>query len=45
VTRGTVYHWIDAGRLQAVRLGGAVRVLRASYDAFVQQATTSQEAR
>jgi excisionase family DNA binding protein len=44
VTPAAVYKWIKAGKLPAVRAGGAVRITRAAFAAFVQPAA-SQEAR
>jgi excisionase family DNA binding protein len=43
VTRTTVYRWIDEGKLAAVRIGGAVRVLRSSYDALISSSSTGQQ--
>lgn len=40
VTRTTVYRWIDEGKLTAIRAGGAVRILRASYDELIRAGST-----
>jgi excisionase family DNA binding protein len=45
VTPAAVYHWIALGKLRAVRVGTSVRVVRDSFNAFVQPIAPSQEAR
>lgn len=37
VSRPTVYKWIEAGIVQGVRIGGTVRVTRASVEAAIQR--------
>ena len=36
VTRKTVYNWINAGRLRAMRVGGTLRVDQAEIDRIKQ---------
>ena len=38
VSRFTVYKWIREGRLEGSNFGGVVRISRASFDAFKEQA-------
>lgn len=40
VSRMTVYRWIHAGELPAVRFGNSFRVPQSAADAFIEQAAT-----
>lgn len=35
VTRQTVYNWISAGQLSAIRVGGHVRIRQSDLDSFI----------
>ena len=44
VSRFTVYKWIREGKLEASNFGGIVRISRASFDAFKEQARVKPQA-
>jgi excisionase family DNA binding protein len=35
VSKYAVYKWINDGKLQAIRVGGSIRVLKSSFDTFI----------
>jgi excisionase family DNA binding protein len=42
LTRHVIYKWINEGKIQAVRLGGAIRVVKSSFDTFVHLITPGE---
>lgn len=35
VSRHTIYKWINEGKVQAVRIGGNIRIVKSSFDSFI----------
>ena len=42
VTRHVLYKWINEGKIQAVKLGGTIRVVKSSFDSFVHPITPGE---
>jgi excisionase family DNA binding protein len=36
VSRYTIYKWINEGKIQGVRIGGNIRIVKSSFDSFIQ---------
>jgi excisionase family DNA binding protein len=42
LTRHVLYKWINEGKIQAIKLGGAIRIVKSSFDSFVHPITPGE---